>query len=332
VPEALARPVEEPAAERRLAERLAREQAEPVPEAVAELAAELARRHGPCVAAVAFYGSCLRKRTNEGVLDFYVVVDDYRSAHASRAMALANAWLPPSVFYCEWPHAGETLRTKYAVISTRDLLRGAGPDSLDCRIWARFCQPVAIAFARDDAARRTLVEVAVRSCRTFVERAWPVLPEREGCARFTAEALFQAGFGETYRAELRSERPETVRQLYAASAPRYEAVARDALEALAGRGRATVRETPAGFELRARPGERRRARLAWRLRRPVAKALAVAGLLKTAFTFGDWVPYVLWKIERHTAVRVEVSERQRRHPLIFGWPVILRVLRDGIFR
>jgi hypothetical protein len=31
-------------------------------------------------------------------------------------------------------------------------------------------------------------------------------------------------------------------------------------------------------------------------------------------------------------VRVEVSERQRRHPLIFGWPVILRVLRQGIYR
>ena len=60
--------------------------------------------------------------------------------------------------------------------------------------------------------------------------------------------------------------------------------------------------------------------------------VAVLGLLKTAFTFGDWVPYVLWKIERHTAVRVEVSERQRRHPLIFGWPVIFRVLRDGIYR
>lgn len=319
-------------AARRLAAQLEREQGIPVSEAVAALAAELARRHGPAVAAVVFYGSCLRKRTTEGVLDFYVVVDDYRSAHASRAMALANAWLPPSVFYCEWPHAGETLRTKYAVISTRDLLRGASPRRIDCRIWARFCQPLALAFARDEAARRALIEAAVRSCLTFVERAWPALPEQDGCQRFTAEALFQAGFAETYRAELRSERPETVRQLHAVDAPRYQAVAREALEALSARGGIAIAETPAGFELRARSGERRRARRAWRLRRPLAKVLAVAGLFKTAFTFGDWVPYVLWKVERHTAVRLEVSERQRRHPLIFGWPVILRVLREGIYR
>ena len=49
-------------------------------------------------------------------------------------------------------------------------------------------------------------------------------------------------------------------------------------------------------------------------------------LLKTAFTFGDWVPYVLWKLERHTGRRIEPSERQRRHPLIFGWPIILPLL------
>ena len=71
----------------------------------------------------------------------------------------------------------------------------------------------------------------------------------------------------------------------------------------------------------------RRARWARYLRRPVAKALAVVQLLKSAFTFGDWLPYALWKLERHTGTRLSPTERQRRHPFLCGWPLIIRVLR-----
>ena len=68
------------------------------------------------------------------------------------------------------------------------------------------------------------------------------------------------------------------------------------------------------------------------MRRPVAKALACLGLVKTAATFGDWVPYVLWKLERQSGVQIEVSEAQRRHPLLFGWPVLIRLLRLRVLR
>ena len=319
-------------AEQRLVGLLAREQRAPLSPAVRSLAAELRRRHGPAVAAVVFYGSCLRKRTQEGVLDFYVVVDGYRSAHGSWAMAAANAILPPNVFYCEWPFHGETLRTKYAVISLRDLERGASTGPLDGRIWARFCQPIALAYARDEVTRARLAGVAARACRTFVARALPALPDASGLQRFSAEDLFRAGFRETYRSELRSERPAAVRQLFDAFAERHAAVASATLRLLAARGRVEVREADGGFVVRSGRAALGRSRLAAQLRRPPAKALAIAGLLKTAFTFDDWVPYVLWKMERHTAVKIEVTERQRRHPLIFGWPVVLRVLREGLYR
>ena len=70
-----------------------------------------------------FYGSCLRKQSAEGVLDLYVVVDDYRSAYGSRALAIANAVLPPNVFYVETRDGETTVRAKYAVISRADLQR-----------------------------------------------------------------------------------------------------------------------------------------------------------------------------------------------------------------
>jgi hypothetical protein len=82
------------------------------------------------------------------------------------------------------------------------------------------------------------------------------------------------------------------------------------------------------YDVRMRPDLRRRLVDGWRVRRPTAKAVYVVRLIKSAFTFGDWLPYALWKLNRHTGVRVELTERQRRYPLIFGWPVILRLVRQ----
>ncbi len=86
------------------------------------------------------------------------------------------------------------------------------------------------------------------------------------------------------------------------------------------------------FEVHIAPARRRRAQLRWQLAWPLGKALALVRLLKNATTFGDWVPYILWKLERHTGQPVEVTERQRRHPFLFGWPVLARLLwRRDIF-
>ena len=60
-----------------LRERVARELHESAPLPAQVLAEAIRERHGDVVAAVLFYGSCLRKATHEGVLDFYVIVDDY---------------------------------------------------------------------------------------------------------------------------------------------------------------------------------------------------------------------------------------------------------------
>ena len=315
-----------------LANRIAEELRVPAPEMAEAAARELAHRHGSAVAAVIFYGSCLRKQTTDGVLDFYVLVDSYRETYDSRALALANAVLPPNVFYCEQTHAGQVLRMKYAVMSAGDFASASERGSLDCRVSSRFCQPAALVYARDDAARRAVVDAVASACVTFVDRMRVWLPATGDHQRFRADQLWELGFHESYRAEFRSESPETVGALHAAAPERYAGVARESLRILETRGRLRLREEGDLLHVTSPEAARVRARVAWRVRRPMAKALAVFGLLKTAFTFGDWVPYVLWKLERHTAVRIQLTERQRRHPLIFGWPVIFRVLRQGLLR
>ena len=310
---------------------LGAELAEPVPEPVRALAEVLCQRHGRAVRAVLFYGSCLRRNSTDGVLDFYVLVDGYARAQPSRLAAALGWLLPPNVFYLERIIGGRTLRAKVALVSAAHFRRATRPGSLDARIWSRFCQPARLVFARDSAAREEVLAAVHQAVLSAVEWMAIWLPGTPS-HRLPPALLWTWGFQQTYRAELRGEKPETIRSLYASWAARFDAVARCALAELQAHGR--LRWAPANGDLQLWLDPRRwaRARRQWRWRRPLAKARATLGLLKTPLTFPEWLPYALWKLERHSGVRIQLSERQARHPLLLGAPVVLRLLRRRILR
>jgi hypothetical protein len=310
-----------------LAQLVADELARAAPPAALRLADAIVEKVGASTAAVVFYGSCLRRQTSEGVFDFYVLVDDYASASRCRALAFAGAMLPPTVFYVECLADGEVLRAKYALMTTRDFARGAAPGGWRPGIWARFCQPALAVYLRDGTTRDALRDGCVQAILTAVGTLSPLLPENT-----SGEDLWQTVFRETYAAEMRTETPETIRTLYDAAPGRYERALRGALEVLQDRGLLDARWEGGGVAIEIPTAQRDRARRAWRWRLPARKLVYVAQLLKTAFTFGDWLPYVLWKLERHTGTRLEYTERQRRHPLLYGWPLLFRALRSRDFR
>jgi len=299
----------------------------PVPASAQAFADELRRRHGASLAGVLFYGSCLRRGSDEGVLDFYALVDDYRGAYRSRALRLANAALPPNVFYLELPRGDTRLRAKYAVFSLRDFARAVQLSALRTGTWARFCQPTVCAYARDGAALAALVDLLCAAVESAVLRGVALLPGEGDVRDVTPESLWLGLFRETYASELRPENDDGPLAIYAADPPRYARALAAALEALARADRVRVLEA-AGERWRVAcpPGSLASARRRAALRRPLAKAATTVQLLKSALTFGDWLPYALWKLERHTGTRLEPSERQRRHPFVFGWPLIVRVL------
>jgi hypothetical protein len=314
-----------------LDELLAAELLAPVPEPVARMADAVRARHGG-VSAVLFYGSCLRRATSEGVLDFYVLVDGYRVSHASALQAALGRLLPPNVFYLELDHGGERLRAKYAVISRRDFLRAARGRRVDTRIWSRFCQPARLVWARDPTARADALAAARAATLTAVDRMLSWLPGDGPVQRFEPAELWTTAFRETYRAELRGEKAETIDAIYAAQAGRFDRAAVAALRELEARGKLRLVEAGAELAVESDPAWRARARRSWRLRRPLAKALAVALLVKTPATFDGWVDYAIFKVERHSGVRLELSERQRRRPFLHALPILVRLLRQGVLR
>jgi hypothetical protein len=295
----------------------------PAPEPARTLSQEARRRYGDAVLATLFYGSCLRNGTAEGVLDFYLIVDDYRRAYGSRWLAAANALLPPNVFYLEAPTPGGVLRAKVAVMSLRDFARGTGPRCLRPGFWARFCQPAIAVHTRDERALEAIVAAVAGAIRTAVVRGLGLVDARSGEARFDSQALWLALFHETYASELRAESDATVRSLHAAAPERYRRVLDAVLVELADEDRARVTRQATEYLVCDAPRLLGRPH---RARRIAAKLAGLAQLLKSAFTFGDWVPYALWKLERHTGTRLELTERQRRHPFLFAWPVFFRVL------
>ena len=309
--------------------RLARDElARPAPEAARRLAAAIGARTGDATTGVVFYGSCLRKDTTEGVFDFYVVVDDYERALGSGWLARASAWLPPSVFYVECPAAdGSTLRAKYAVLTLEDFARGAAPGGFRSGIWARFCQPALAAWVRDEVALDTIADVCAQSVRTAVETVTPLL---EGPS--DAEHFWQTVFAETYRREMRTESAATIHSLHDAAPERYERALHAGLSACEEESLFRVEWSGERFALEWPAGRRVARRRSFQRRLGWAKCAYVAQLLKTAFTFGDWLPYALWKVERHTGAEIRYTERQRRHPLVFGWPLLFRVLRNRELR
>jgi len=281
-------------------------------------------KHGAAVAAVVFYGSCLRRSTAEGVHDFYVVVDDYAAAYASRWLARVNAWLPPNVFYIETRLADVTLRAKYAVVSRADLERGCRGETLRCGLWARFAQPVVLAWVRDERDRQALAAACADAVCTAVRVG--VAARGAGWQAPSSPDLWRDVFRATYASELRPEREGASDALYAEQSERFDARLALAVDALVEAGAVERSAEGDGSRMRARE---RRVPLPHPL---LGKPLAALQLLKTGLTFGDWVPYALWKLERHSGVRLEASERQRRHPFLFAWPLVLRALRSGALR
>ena len=309
------------------------------PPAASALALRIRERHGDAVSAILFYGSCLRKQTHEGVLDFYVVVDSYKKAYGLGRLAVINALLPPNVFYLETEavlvegQPPERVRCKYAVLSQRDFDTLVSPRALHPYVWARFAQPALLAWSRDETARAQVTRSVAQAVCTCVQRILPFLPARGSVQRFSFAALWQEAFRRTYQTEFRGESVESIRALYEAAPLRYEQAACLALDRLEEDGQIQAFATVAtAAEVHSAPAGRLAGRLRWRLTWPWARTLAVLRLFKTATTFGDWVPYALWKLERHSGFRPTLTERQRRHPLVFAWPVIVRLLRERALR
>ena len=145
---------------------------------------------------------CLRAGDDyDGVVDLYLLVDNYRAAYRNPLLALLNHLLPPNVFYLEVRAGARVVRAKYAVLSLPDLARGTSAQTFEPYFWARFAQPCALVYAADETVRRAVASALAEAIVTTVASGVPLV-----APRFTSRELWTTTWRETYRAELRAER------------------------------------------------------------------------------------------------------------------------------
>lgn len=298
-----------------LVELIAAENAAPAGPSIVAVAEAARRRHGPGIAAVLFYGSCLRGGDDVGnVVDLYLLADSYEAVHRGPLMRIFNRLLPPNVYYIEAPFAGRTVRAKYALLTLGQVERLIDQRTLQSYFWARFAQPTVVLWAREPAIRERITRALATAVLTTARETRPLLDPDAA-----PDTLWARAFCEAYRTELRAEAPERGIALYEAFAARY-----DAITPIVCRP-----EDASSVDALER---RRRAERKWRRRRVVGKTLSVLRLVKSAFTFEDGATYLIWKVERHSGVRFELTPWQKRHPILASGTLFWRIYRAGGFR
>jgi hypothetical protein len=290
---------------------VARELSEPVDSRVTAMAAAIAGKHGSASRAVLFYGSALREREIEAqILDFYLIVSDYRAAYEKRWLATANRLIPPNVFYFE--HEG--FASKYAVLSESDFARECSPSARTSSVFARFSQPTRLVWVADETAGAAVVDSVADAAPTLLELSRPTMTDRDAA---DALAIWNKAFVFTYGSELRAERNSRPALIVDSDPERYRRFA-----------------VAAGFaEERAYSDEqRRRAQATWRRFQRRGKRASVLRLAKASFTFAGGADYIAWKINRHAGTAIRLKPWQQRHPLLAGLTLLPRLLRSGAVR
>jgi hypothetical protein len=295
---------------------------------LAQLLEQLRTRHHDAICGALVYGSCLRSGDiYDGLLDLYLICDNYRAAYGRAIPAAANWLLPPNVFYAESKLDGKVLRSKVTVISLRDFQRGCSRTRFESYIWGRFAQPTRILFSRDDISRARIEDCLLQAARTLLRNAVPALPAQGDLTTLWAQALELS-----YATELRSERNGRAAELAQYSRQFYATMTEYHTKSLGFPFTVHDDGPEPAYASTVSPFRRRLCQLAWLLRRVQGKLLSVLRLGKALFTFEGGLDYIAWKLERHTGQEVVIPDRVRRAPLLYLWGFSWGLYRRGIFK
>lgn len=287
------------------------------------------RTFGSSLVGVILYGSCLddATRTPTSIYDFFLVCDDYRTFYPKRFDALLNTFLVPNTYNLEISGpTDQRWACKYNVVSLDHLRKETGERAADSYLFGRLGKRVRITWARDADSLDALVGCLHAAMLQTLRLLAPTLPDR-----LPLDDLIVRLLSLSYRGDFRIERDTKIQELVAAGRDHYrrfygELIARSdqhdlplALEGDACRNLLSASD-------RIRGSRQTEAFLARSRRRSVYR------WPKGFVTFGDYVEYLLRKVERTKGIRIELTERERKYPLLFAWKHFFRLKRQGLLK
>jgi hypothetical protein len=268
----------------------------PVHAVFTAMAQRIVELHQPALAVLA-YGSALRDSTPEHTLiDFYVLTQDATAISSSAVSRFLCRLFPPNVHFAEHSINGQSCRAKYAVLPMEQLAAKLNGDIANPYFWVRFAQPMRLVWAKDHVARERIFQLLARAMTTAQSNACRLAPQSN------PRDQWQCLFENTYATELRPEDESRAALIVDLQHEHFETIAKLA--------------PPVSVSVRS-----------WSTRRWQGKLLSAARLLKAAFTFRGGADYAAWKIERHSGVKIEVTDWQRRHPILASLQLLPKLLK-----
>ena len=304
----------------------------PRPDA-AEVARAVVDAGGEAVRSLVFFGSRKTKARPDAysAYDIFVVVSAYtpfyrslrehgRLRHRPAMGAALNAWLPPNQVSLPVNLAdGTRVLAKCAVVSETALQRGTSPSRGDHFMAGRLFQPTEVLHSASPVAEEAVLSALVSAHVLTYDWVRPWLP-----ARFDVADYCRTLLRVSYAGEIRPEPEGRAEALWRAQEDYLRPVYSVLLEALEARGDLVA--PAAGMYGLARPA-RAWSRLRSRLYFQWSLVRATVRWAKYVVTFEDWLEFMLHKVRRHSGQTIELTERERRMPLIFLWPRVIDYLR-----
>jgi len=293
-----------------------------------DLASAIEQLEGLCpdqVLATVFFGSRLLGTSpgKHSAADAFFVVDDYRRFYEC-ARPLINSWPPmmatlnralaPNVVYLPGSQSGGV---KAFIINARDFRRAMGPHAKDHFCRGRLSQQVAVVHARDASVAQSMDDLLAEARRQTLD--WvPVY----AAAPFEVSDFCRAMLRVSYSAEVRPESPDRVNEVFDNERDVLTRLYQPVLDAGAAEGE--LRREGAGFRRSVDPTWWDRMR--WRGYFARSKVRATMRWAKYVLTFSGWPQYIAHKLERRTGIRIELSDAEKRWPLLLAWPKAARGL------
>ncbi len=276
---------------------------------------------------VILYGSCLHPSTRKpsSSPDFYIILDSYIRVLPNIFHSILNYILPPNVYYIQLKRGEDLIEAKYNTITLKDLQRETTLSAGSLFTLGRFGKRLGLIYIKSG------YENEIINCiyNAMLTNAFLTL----GIVRdeFTLEEFIISLLGLSYAGEVRVERDTKIRELFDAFGDFYRFVYSRILSEFEVHIKAVIKKDDHyRLNLSEEEMQIRREHTQRFIQR--SRRLSVLRWPKSIYTFGNYVDYLILKVERSKGIKIELSPLERRFPLIFGWRHFFKLLRRGMIK
>ncbi len=264
--------------------------------------------------AVILYGSTLYKteQKRSGIIDYFVIIDRYDRLEKGRMPRLWAKVAPPLQYAVRLDETlpGRLPSAKYHVLSIGDLEKGAGPGAKDAYILGRFSKRTALLYTASAETSDRIAGVVRTATTEIIRRSVPYISPDSTLDDKIKQCLYFS-----YRGEIRIENYSKVEGIFENGRDYYRKVFGEVLANYFPLKTPEALPPPTSAEAAAFTKRcRRRAVLRW----PIMM-----------FTVEGWPDILLHKLERTHGVKIELTDRERKYPLLAGWKYFFRLKKQG---